>query len=45
VWRIVDHDEYDDLLTLNRKTDAGARVVAERRAQYAPFVRLELYED
>lgn len=45
VWRIVDHDEYDDLLTQNRKTDAGARVVAERRAQYAPFVRLELYED
>lgn len=45
VWRIVDHDEYDKLLTQNRKADAGARVVAERRAQYAPFVRMELYED
>ena len=45
VWRIVDHREYDDLLTLNRKTDAGARIVAERRTQYAPFVRMELYED
>lgn len=44
VWRIVDHDEYDRLLTENRKRDAGARVVAERRAQYAPFVRMELYE-
>ncbi len=44
VWRMVDHDEYDDLLTQNRKTDAGARVMAERRAQYAPFVRMELYE-
>jgi putative CRISPR-associated protein (TIGR02619 family) len=44
VWRIVDHREYDDLLNQNRKTDAGAGVVAERRAQYAPFVRMELYE-
>lgn len=44
VWRIVDHDEYDRLLTENRKRDAGARVVAERRAHYAPFVRMELYE-
>lgn len=45
VWRIVDHDEYDDMTTQNRKTDAGARLIAERRAQYAPFVRMELYED
>lgn len=45
VWRIVDHDEYDDLIEESRKRDAGARVVAERRAQYAPFVRMELYED
>ncbi|MFB1487665.1 MULTISPECIES: putative CRISPR-associated protein [unclassified Thiocapsa] len=44
VWRIVGHDEYDDLLTENHKRDAGARVVAERRSQYAPFVRMELYE-
>ena len=44
VWRIVDHREYDDLLTQNRKTDTGARVVAERRAQYAPFIRMDLYE-
>jgi hypothetical protein len=43
VWRIVEHKEYDDMLTENRKRDAGARV-AERRTQYAPFVRMELYE-
>lgn len=45
VWRIVDHDEYDTLLDKNRKTDEGAKTVAERREKYAPFVRLELYED
>ena len=45
VWRMVDHDEYDIMLTQNRKSDAGARVMAERRAQYAPFIRMELYED
>jgi putative CRISPR-associated protein (TIGR02619 family) len=44
VWRIVDHDDYDRLLTENRERDAGARVAAERRAHYAPFVRMELYE-
>ncbi len=44
VWRIVKHEEYDALLDQNRKGDAGARLMAERRAQYAPFVRLELYE-
>lgn len=44
IWRIVDHKEYDDLLTQNRKSDAGARLVAERRAQYAPFIRMDLYE-
>lgn len=44
VWRIVDHDEYDDLLTQNRKSDAGARILADRRSQYEPFVRMELYE-
>ncbi|MBK1645220.1 CRISPR-associated protein [Thiocapsa imhoffii] len=45
VWRIVDHDEYDRLLTESRKRDVGARVAAERRVQYAPFIRMELYED
>ncbi len=44
VWRIADHREYDALLDQNRKTDVGARVVAERREKYAPFVRFELYE-
>jgi len=44
VWRIVDHAEYDEMLTQNRKTDAGARLAADRRALYAPFVRMELYE-
>ncbi len=44
VWRIVDHEDYDDMLTENHKHDAGARVVAERRAKYAPFARMELYE-
>lgn len=44
VWRICDHDEYDRLLNQGRKTDAGARVAAERRAQYEPFVRMDLYE-
>jgi putative CRISPR-associated protein (TIGR02619 family) len=44
VWRIVDHTEYDAMLDQNRKGDAGMRLLAERRAQYAPFVRMELYE-
>jgi hypothetical protein len=45
VWRIVLHQgEYETLLTQNRKTDVGARMMAERRAQYMPFVRMELYE-
>lgn len=44
VWRIVNHDEYDDLLDQSHKTDVGARIVAERRAQYEPFVRMEFYE-
>ncbi len=44
VWRIVDHGEYDTMLDQNRKGDAGARLVAERRSQYEPFVRMELYE-
>jgi putative CRISPR-associated protein (TIGR02619 family) len=44
VWRMVEHKEYDNLLTENRQRDAGARVVADRSARYAPFVRMELYE-
>jgi putative CRISPR-associated protein (TIGR02619 family) len=44
VWRIVDHTEYDATLDQNRKGDAGMRLLAERRTQYAPFVRMELYE-
>ncbi len=42
VRRMVEHKEYDKLLTENRQRDVGARVVAERRARYAPFVRMEL---
>lgn len=45
VWRIAEHREYDELLDQNRKTDVGTRVMAERREKYAPFVRMELYED
>ena len=41
---MVEHKEYDNLLTENRQRDAGARVVADRSARYAPFVRMELYE-
>lgn len=44
VWRIVEHKEYDGMMDQNRKRDAGARVMAERRTRYAPFVRMELYE-
>ncbi|MBB1126673.1 putative CRISPR-associated protein [Thiospirillum jenense] len=45
VWRIVDHDEYDNLLDLNRGSNSVAtRLIADRRAQYEPFVRMELYE-
>lgn len=44
VRRMVEHKAYDKLLTENRQRDAGARVVADRSARYAPFVRMELYE-
>lgn len=44
IWRIVDHGEYDGMLAQNRRTDAGARIIADRRLQYEPFVRMELYE-
>jgi len=43
VWRIVEHEEYDTMLA-QRKGDAGASTVAERRSRYEPFVRMELYE-
>lgn len=44
VWRIVDHKTYVELLDQNRKRDAGAALIAARRAQYEPFVRMDLYE-
>jgi putative CRISPR-associated protein (TIGR02619 family) len=44
VWRICTHDEYDRLLDQGRKTDPGMRIAADRRAQYEPFVRMDLYE-
>lgn len=45
IWRIAEHREYDELLNQNRKTDVGTSIVAQRRDKYAPFVRMELYED
>lgn len=45
VWRIVDHPEYEGLLDQNRKSDIDSRIMAERRDKYAPFVRMELYEN
>lgn len=44
VWRIVDHDDYDELLQSNRANDQGQRIVNERRSRYEPFFRLDLYE-
>lgn len=43
VWRLCDHKEYDTLNGENCKRDIGARIVDERRSQYEPFVRMELY--
>lgn len=45
VWRICDHKEYESLVDENRKRDQGARLLTERRTQYAPFVRMEFYEE
>ncbi|MBK1642370.1 CRISPR-associated protein [Chromatium okenii] len=44
VWRMTDHDEYEALLAQKRNSEIDKRIVAERRAQYEPFVRMELYE-
>jgi putative CRISPR-associated protein (TIGR02619 family) len=44
VWRMTDHAEYDTLLARARKGDVGAAIAAERRNQYEPFVRMDLYE-
>jgi putative CRISPR-associated protein (TIGR02619 family) len=43
VWRMVDHDEYDDLQQQNRRGDLGARFVADRRSRYEPFFRMDTY--
>lgn len=43
VWRITDH--YEGLDQQGRERDMGTRIAAERRAQYEPFVRMELYEN
>lgn len=43
VWRITDH--YEGLDQQGRERDMGTRIAAERRAQYEPFVRLDLYEE
>jgi putative CRISPR-associated protein (TIGR02619 family) len=43
VWRMVDHDEYDDLQQQDRCGDLGARFVADRRSRYEPFFRLDTY--
>ena len=43
VWRITDHyGEYEDQL---RDRTHGDRIAAVRRAQYEPFVRMDLYEN
>jgi hypothetical protein len=43
VWRIADHyGEYEGQL---HDRTLGDRIAAERRAQYEPFVRMELYEN
>lgn len=44
IWRIADHVEYDGLIDEARKGDVGARITAERRNRYEPFVRMDLYE-
>jgi hypothetical protein len=44
VWRMTDHDEYDNLFERARRGDVGSGIVAERRSHYEPFVRMDLYE-
>jgi len=44
VWRIALHDEYDQLMDRERSSDLGARFTAERRDQFEPFVRMDLYD-
>lgn len=42
VWRILDHyGEYQDRL---QDRTQGARIIADRRRRYEPFVRMDLYE-
>lgn len=43
VWRMMLHDEYDHILDENRKADLGKRFIENRNRDYAPFVRMELY--
>jgi len=44
VWRIVDHDEYDDMLERHRKSDQGKRITDDRRNAYEPFFRMDIHE-
>jgi putative CRISPR-associated protein (TIGR02619 family) len=44
VWRIVDHDEYDDMLERHRKADQGKRIMDDRRSVYEPFFRMDIHE-
>lgn len=45
VWRIVDHEDYEQWLQRQRSSgDAVGLLQRERPAKYAPFVRLDLYE-
>lgn len=44
VWRIVDHDEYDDMLERHRKTEQGRRIMDDRRSVYEPFFRMDIHE-
>lgn len=44
VWRIADHDEYDEMLERHRKTDQGKRITDDRRSAYEPFFRMDIHE-
>lgn len=43
VWRMTDHDEYENLLQQNRNVELGPRMLSERRSKYEPFFRLDTY--
>jgi putative CRISPR-associated protein (TIGR02619 family) len=44
VWRMTDHDEYDDMLDRQRKSDRGKGIMDDRRNTYEPFFRMDIHE-